>query len=541
LRKIFVAVLFSLILVSLLSACSSQPSSSPAITTSAPAPTKTSAAPVTSSAPPASTKVSPQSGGTLKIILTGGVAAIGTLGSPTETVGGMYGRVAAPAMEYLFSYDTNERFIPQLAESWNVSPDGKSLTIKIRQGVKFQDGTPLNAQAVKENFDLMKAATNSPNWKSIFANVASWEVVNEFTIKVNFTTFDSNFMVNFALQPLFSPSAVKTASTPENIAKDHMVGTGPFKFVSYLRGQNVKYIKWDGYWQPGKPYLDALEINEIADFVVSIMSFKKGEAQLIFGISPKDAIDLKAAGFQIIEASARSHYPIVPDGGTPDSPFANLKVRQAVEYAIDKKSLASLGQGYYEVADQMATPTDARYVKGLTPRSYDPAKAKQLLAEAGFAGGFKTTLVANSTYNKDVLTAIQMYLKDVGIDGTIDMADAARFADLQAKGWKGLLFSGTPIVGNLQSMWNRFGGQTVPSMYRGPTFQQKMDAGIAEPDYDKRMGYLQDMVKLMYDDAMMIPTFAYPTLSAADQKLHDVNWTQGHPNMWNPWNAWLSK
>jgi ABC-type transport system substrate-binding protein len=82
----------------------------------------------------------------------------------------MYGRVAAPAMEYLFSYDTNERFIPQLAESWNVSPDGKSLTIKIRQGVKFQDGTPLNAQAVKENFDLMKAATNSPNWKSILGS-----------------------------------------------------------------------------------------------------------------------------------------------------------------------------------------------------------------------------------------------------------------------------------------------------------------------------------------------------------------------------------
>jgi peptide/nickel transport system substrate-binding protein len=520
-------------------------SSIPPTTTSAPVPT-TALPTATGVATPTPTKtVAPSAagvkyGGNLRIVLTGPVAAIGTLGSPVEYLSGMYGRVSAPTIEFLFAYDASEKFMPQLAESWTISPDGKTLTITLRKGVKFTDGTDFNAQAVKADFDLMKVATNYTGYSTMFKNVASYEVLDTYVIKVNFSVPDSLFMVNMSLYGMFSPTAMKNPTTPATMAADHMVGTGAFKFVSYARGDYIQYLKNQNYWQIGKPYLDSMELRQIDDPVTSVIYFRTGAAQLIFGITPKDAAGLEQGGYRILKSSANNIIPIVPDGANKDSPFADVKVRQAAEYAIDRKAIATLGQGYWQPAFQMAVSTDARYVPDLAARNFDVAKAKQLLTDAGYPNGFKTTLVANSTFDRNVLVAVQAYLKAVGIDGTIDIQEAAKFTDTQNKGWKGLLFSGTPIVGNVQSMWNRFGSQIYPSMYRG-TFQQKLDAAISEMDYDKRLSDLKDMVSVMYSDAMVIPLYASPDLSAADKTLQgDINWEIGHPNMWAPANAWLS-
>jgi peptide/nickel transport system substrate-binding protein len=560
-KKWYVLVMLVLIASFLLAACSSQSTTVPTTsatstqTATATAPATSTTAPATTTGPattsgpapttsattaPATTTSGVRYGGNLRIILTGPVAAIGTLGSPVEYVAGMYGRVSAPAIEFLFSYDASEKFLPQLAESWTVSPDGKTLTINLRKGVKFTDGTDFNAQAVKADFDMMKVATNYAGYAAMFKNVASYEVLDTYVIRVNFSVPDSLFMVNMSLYGMFSPTAMKNPTSPATLAQDHMVGTGPFKFVSYSRGDYIQYIKNQNYWQPGKPYLDSIELRQVDDPVTSVIYFKTGAGQLIFGITPKDAVGLQQQGYKILKSSANNIIPIVPDGANKDSPFADIRVRQAVEYAIDRNAIASIGQGYWQPVFQMATPSDTRYVPGLAPRNFDIAKAKQLLADAGYPNGFKTTLVANSTFDRTVLVAIQAYLKAVGIDGAIDIQEAAKFADTQVKGWKGLLFSGTPIVGNVQSMWNRFGSQTYPSMYRS-TFQQKMDAAISEMDYDKRLGDLKDMVSLMYTDAMVIPLYASPDLSAADSHLQgDINWQIGHPNMWAPANAWLS-
>jgi peptide/nickel transport system substrate-binding protein len=517
----------------------------PAATT-APATTKpagTTPAVTTPAGTTAPATISPQYGGTLSIIVTGGVAAIGTMGAPQESVGGMYGRVSLPTMESLWTYDAAEKFIPKLAESWDIAPDGKTLTINLRKGIKFQDGTPFNAQAVAENLKVTKESPQNPAFgASLFANVTSWDVLDANTIRVNFKAWDSNFMVTMANRGMASAVAMQKTTTAENQAKDHTIGTGPFNFVSYQRGQYIKYAKFSDYWMPGKPYLDGINLNQVDDSVTAVISFKKGEAQLIFGISPKNAAELEKAGYQILKTSANLVNPIVPDGNNADSPFSVAKVRQAVEYAIDKKSIASIGQGYWAAATQMAAPSDARFVSGLTPRDYNPAKAKQLLAEAGFPNGFSTKLIANSTYNNDVLVAIQTYLGEAGIKGTIEVQDPAKFADTQKNGWKnGILFSGTPIVGNLQSMWNRFGPSQYPTMYKGKLLDV-LAAANSEPDYTKRMDGLKNMVKMMHEEAMVIPVWLSNDLSAQDPKLKgDILWTIGHPNMWEPQNAWLSK
>jgi peptide/nickel transport system substrate-binding protein len=540
--KIWFSILMVVAILSLLfTACNSKTTTTTAAKTQSPTSTSAASKPASTSTPPAAN--TPLYGGTLNIIVSGGVANIGTMGAPFESVGGMYARVGRPTMEPLWTYDAMEKFVPKLADSWDIGADSKSLTVHLHKGVKFQDGSPFNAQAVVDNFEAIKASTYNPAFaKSLFANVTSYDVVDDLTIKINFKAWDANFMVTMGNQGMASAVAIKKATTADNQATDHTIGTGPFKFVSYQRGQYIKYSKFSEYWVAGKPYLDGINLNQVDDGVTAVISFKKGEAQLIYGITPKDAADLAKSGYEIIKASASTTNGIVPDGNNADSPFYDIKVRQAVEYAIDKKAIASIGQGFWEPATQFAGKNDARYIPDLVPRNYDPAKAKALLKEAGKPDGFTCKLIANSTYNNDVLVAVQTYLGEVGIKGVIEVQDPAKFSDTQINGWRnGILFSGTPIIGNLQSMWNRFGPSQYPTMWKGK-FLDVLNAANSEPDYNKRMDGLKSLVRMMHEEAMVCPLFVGNDLSAKDKTLQgNIQWTIGHPNMWEPQEAWLSK
>lgn len=545
-KNILVLFILTLLIVSLLiSGCSQGTTTT---SSSAPPASKTTAAPAaSSSAPPAtqaSSSTAPRYGGTWKMILTGGISNIGQLGAQAEITGGMYPRVSRPAIETLWNYDNNEKTVPKLAESYEISPDGKTLIIKCRKGVKFHDGTDWNAKAVAENFNLIKESTvNAAYGKSLFANIAGYEVMDDYTLKVNYSKFDAKFMASLAERGMVSPTAARKATTPENMAKDHMIGTGPFLFVDYTRAQFVKYTKKNPtYWQSGKPYLDGIQMNEFADGVTALMSFKNGEGQLIFGITPKDSVDLLASGFDILKSSRSMINYICPDGANKDSVWSNIKVRQAAEYAIDKKAIASLGSGIYSPVTHFANPGDITYNADLVPRNYDPAKAKALLAEAGYPNGFKSKLLAGTSYNKEILVALQTYLKDVGIDCTLDIFDTARSADIRTNGWKdGILCMGVPIVGPLSSYYTSMGPTVYPSMYRGD-FQKRMDEAISEPDYNKRMTILKEMVRLLYADTMCIPIWSAPDISGAVKDLKgDIQWMVGHPNFFEPQNAWLAK
>jgi ABC-type transport system substrate-binding protein len=277
---------------------------------------------------------------------------------------------------------------------------------------------------------------------------------------------------------------------------------------------------------------------------VAIISFKAGDAQQIFNITPRDAQDLEKAGYEIFTSDLWSSYYMIPDGVNQDSPFYNIKVRQAAEYAIDRKSIAkAVGLGYYEAISQMATSHTASYVPELKPRDYDPAMAKKLLADAGYPQGFKTKLIATSSFNKDVLVAVQTYLKEVGIEATLDLADQVRLTSISNEGWKnGLFVNSYPTSSDILSLGRAHLAPTaVVSMYRGD-MQKYLDAAAKEPDVDKRNAQLKSVVKTIYDNAAAIPLWGQPNINARYKNLHDVHWSVGgHVELWTPADAWLSK
>ena len=224
----------------------------------------------------------------------------------------------------------------------DIAPDGKSLTIHLRKGVKFHDGNELTSKDVKWHVENMKYSPYK------FSKVTSMEEVDKYTVRMNLKSYDctipENFMVGHGM--IASSAAVSKPTTPENEAKDHTIGTGAYKFVDWERDVFIKYEPFKDYWDKGKPYVDSLEYVFITDPVTGKMAFEAGQAHTIHELSMRDGADLKRKGYRI-ETVEMGGSALIPDGANPDSPFGKQKVRLAVEYAIDREAISdALGYGF---------------------------------------------------------------------------------------------------------------------------------------------------------------------------------------------------
>ena len=532
-------IFFAVIIVSSLifSSCGT---TTPAPTTpAAPMPAPTTPAPTTPAGTQAAT---PQYGGTLVIVCD---ESIDALGYPAEAQpkGMLYYKNALPVMETLLKADNQENVLPGLAESWDISPDGKTITLHLRKNVKFHDGTDFNAEAVKYNLEAWDV-TYAP----YLTNVTSINVLDDYTVQLILKKFDSHLLLRFAtgsVGMIASPAAMKKPTTPETMAQDHMVGTGPFKFVSWKRQDYVKFVKNPDYWQPGKPYLDAIEFRFVVDYMTRQLSFKAGEAHYTGALYPVDAHKLESEGYRIEPSELTFVWYFIPDGANPDSPFADLRVREAVEYAIDRVTIAQgIGEGYMAAAYQFAQPNAPYYDTGLKERVYNPDKARELLAAAGYPNGFDTKIITDVRVKMDLVTAVRTYLKEVGINCDLDVADVPRMMSLTRTGWQNaILWQGYPTGSTQIGLTGALASKgTMVSMYRPEGWQDEWDAMIAEPDNNKRLALWKEKNKEEAEAVLAIPLIYDHRIYAAQPKVHDLGWAYGQNALWwDPANAWLSK
>jgi peptide/nickel transport system substrate-binding protein len=492
----------------------------------------------------ASAQGKPQYGGTFTWNHNGGIPQIGAV---ADNLGPQVAnRNHFPVLEPLIKTNEKETVTPWLAESWTIAKDGKSITFKLRKGIKFHDGTPFNAEAVKYNLEAVLKA-NIPG-TGILKKITSYDVLDDSTLRLNLKEYDATLLLRMAqgqIGLIASPTAMKKEATPETISKLHAVGTGPFIFDSWKRDTFVRYKKWNGYWQKGKPYLDEIKIQNIADLTTSIMSFKSGEAQAVENIDPVDAKQLEKEGFEIHQPSLYFLHSIIPDGANPNSPFAKKNVRLALVYALDKRTMAKgIGMGYYEPLDQLATKNDPWFNEKLKYREYDVKKAKQLLAEAGYPNGFKTKLISDVMARKDTLVAVQTYLKEVGIETDLEVLEFGAAFAKPRQGWEGILFPGFPNVGTVVGIVDRWGDPTnYVSLYRPAGWQDKWSAMLQQLDDKKRMNQLKDLLAILYEEAIGIPYQGdAPLLARQKGKVHGFDLHNNHTvSYYEPQDIWLSK
>jgi len=463
---------------------------------------------------------------------------------PTRTLGwfaepgAMIAMPGHPTLESLLDCDLSGNFSPKLATDWNVASDLKSVTLKIRQGVKFHDGSDLTGEVVKWNFDQLLNAKLGPyrEWESI-------DLIDDYTIKINVKTYENTILNTLASAFILSKKAFDEKG--KEWCRWNPTGTGPFKFVSFERDVGVKYTKFEDYWQKGKPYVDAIEFHTIADPMTRSAAFLAGDADAVGGDLTKIEYDLVQKGYKVdkVEAGAVC---MVPDSKNPDSPFFNIKVREAIDHAIDAAAIVKArGFGWYRVVDQFCAPGHSAYDNSLPGRKYNPEKARQLLAEAGYPNGFKTKIIADSaSTDKEAVTAIQGYLSKVGIEAKLDYIDIRTYISYRTGGWNNALLTGAyGFDANLNNSFERYWSQDsahCPSMLKTDEFQKLfLDSKHSKEFNPEKM---KKAVKYLYDNALVLPLYTITRGHVLKPYVNDTGFysKQTWPG-WEPANVWLDK
>jgi peptide/nickel transport system substrate-binding protein len=446
------------------------------------------------------------------------------------------------AMQALFYENLDGSFNPWLATSQDLAADGSSDVIHLRKGVKFSDGTDWNAQALLFNFNLLKTmgalSSVSDTWKSL-------EVIDDYTFKITYNHWQNTYSRDLSEPTCFMISP--TAYQKNGIAwmRGNMVGTGPFMQSSYQQDVTFKAVRNPNYWDPPKPYLNEVDEIYVGDMMTREALFYSGGADVLYETDGKIIHDLALKNYPIISTTT-GPFVMVPDSGNATSPWANVKVRQAVEYAIDKVGLSNaFGYGYRVPAYQIPTPDNAVYNPALPQKKFDLAKAKQMMADAGFPNGFSTTLIFTpSGDNRDLDVTLQASLAAIGIKATLEFPTSAKFSDYQVNGWKnGALVTGMGQWPNYNADWGFYFAKNSnwwPSIQKSPELlgliQKSNDSVKAD------VTLMQNVIQSIYNDELVIPMLYNVTAYAYQGNyIHDTGFLTRMFNIhWRPENAWES-
>jgi peptide/nickel transport system substrate-binding protein len=536
LKVIWIAISALIVLITVATSCSGTGTST--ATASASTQATTSASVATTPAPKPSTpaaSTTPKSGGSIVRILNQGPAV---LGYPPE----MGPNDAYSAWYYLdpLFFLTDTGFEGALAQSWDINQNAKTITFHLRQGVKYQDGTPMDAESIKWNFELFKTAK-----KPYFTDIVSYDIADPYTLKLNLSNLDITTLTFFSALWAISPTAYQKSGATEDDrkvwARANPVGTGPYKVVDYKRDAYIDMQRNPDYWRPNRPYIDHVKINIIPDVTVASALIASGQADVWAGNNNmiSSAIDLEKKGFGV-KSGALSMTPILFfNSDDPKSVWSNPAARQAVEYAINRPQLAKLvGSGYYVPATQLSQAGYYSYNAGFDPRPYNPDKAKQLLQTAGLTG-IKTS-IETIARDQDTAAAIQAYLKAVGIDATLDIADTARYYQIYTQGWSDLCIALLPLATNSNEMIFQMGSKPMnfkKSIWKSPEFLNMANQALASTNYEDIKPLLQQMVRQVSVDAQYVPLYSIP-YTVMYQKSFHTTYLDTVSAMWKVWDDW---
>jgi peptide/nickel transport system substrate-binding protein len=348
---------------------------------------------------------------------------------------------------------------------------------------------------------------------------------------------------------MISPTAYR--KNGEEWCVNHPVGTGPFKFVNWQKDSQITFEKFDGYWQKGKPYMDRIEFTTILDSFTRELSLRKGELDLIWTLAAKDLATLEKDGYIVVRRSGGSGArSLVPDSINPKSPFADVRVRRAAAHAIDTGALVkTIYSGENLATNQQIFKGHWAYNSSVAGYPYNPVQAKRLLSEAGYPNGFKTKLLyGTSVENDQVFTAVQSYLKAVGIDVELDAAASGRYIQTAWQGgkWEGLIMaqpSGNPdTVVHLVTFYAG-NGKAYSQMLVPSDYGEAIQKAIAAPDFKTKQKWVQQAMKLMIDKyCLTLPLFSVSDFAVSKPYVHNHGFLET-PNVgaWRPEDAWLAR
>ncbi|WP_432842285.1 ABC transporter substrate-binding protein [Dactylosporangium sp. CA-092794] len=353
--------------------------------------------------------------------------------------------------------------IPGLATKW-AFPDAKTIDLTLRQGVKFQDGTPFNAAAVKFSWDRIIASKTMAKSSQIAA-MTSVDAPSDYEVVVHLsgpyaTDWRDRFLISSLQLAVASPTAVQKAGSGFSSAPIGG-GAGPYEFVSYTPSQKLVLKANPNYWNPSAVTLDEIDFINTASGAPTIAALKGGVANIAFTSGGAAISSAKSSGLNV-SATLKPDWATSAYFCASKPPFNNVDARKAVLYALNRAEFVSGPFGGYAIENPTTVPSDVANYPGdavPNPYPYDLSKAKAALASAGVAPGTTITVIADPTQvNSAVLQVMQAQLDTIGLKLSI-LPTANAFADLKTK-VPNIYYSGTGLSYGSQSIFVAPGGST---------------------------------------------------------------------------------
>jgi peptide/nickel transport system substrate-binding protein len=420
-----------------------------------------------------------------------------------------------------------------LAESWTESPDGLVYEFKLRQGLKFHNGDPFTADDVKFSFERYQGT----GAKDLQARVTSVEVVDPYTVRFQLKQPWPDFMTFYG-----SSATAAGVIVPKKYLErvgdagflEHPIGLGPYKFVSHTPGVEVVLEAFEGYWRK-VPNIKRIVIRGIPDVSTRLAMLKRQEADFMSalqGAAAEEAVN--DPNLRVVDTRHASIFWIeFPDQWDPKSPWADKRLRLAVNYALDRKAINDAACLGFCPPAGVIIPRVMDYALQVEPPPYDPKKAKALLAEAGYPNGLDAGQFVPIPPFYDVAEGVVNYLNAVGIRVRMqNMERAAFLAAWREKKLHGLFLTAVGASGNAATRAEAFMSSKGQYAYGGyPDIDELVEQQARERDRAKREALLHRIQQLTIERAMFAPVMDLRGLVGVGPRVaeHTINSIPLHP------------
>ncbi|WP_170235234.1 ABC transporter substrate-binding protein [Verticiella sediminum] len=467
----------------------------------------------------------PKRGGTLDV----GLAQDPLVIDPIRTGSFTERQFATPVYESLFRIDEQGATVPFLAQSHTSSDDLATWRIELREGIRFHDGTALDAEAVVANLERTRDPANRCRCLNQAQEIASVKAVDPHTVEIVLKDGNAALptMLADAIGVMVSPTAFK--ASPETIGT-HPVGTGPFKFVEWVRGSRFVAERNPDYWQQGKPYLDRIVLRGIQNVVTNEATFQSGQTDMIFQPSHRfSALMKKNPKAVVLQPAGMGTDGIYMNTKAP--PFDDVRVRRAVAYAMDRELLRktlsfdipTLAYSPFGAGLPVAQPTEVY-------PEFDLAKAKALVAEYGKPVRFEFQ-VNNTPNNLQFAQSLQNMWKAAGIEARIQPLDQNRLVqNMTSKTFVASYFRWTgradPHLNAYTFLHSKYADEVPNSNYVGygnPKVDELLDRGRQEADPAKRREIYAEMARVLAQDVPIAYLFNVSDAIVTSPTVHGID------------------
>jgi peptide/nickel transport system substrate-binding protein len=419
-----------------------------------------------------------------------------------------YLATAAGTREILFNIfeglvkpDEEGNLVPAIAGSYQISKDALKYTFKLRQGVEFHNGNPVTAQDVKYSIDKASGKDNGKPYQPALANIKSVAIKDAATVEVYLSKADTDFLASLT---------VAIVPKSYNNQNKKPIGTGPFKFGNYIPQQQLVLTKNPVYWQKGLPHLDRVTFKLSADEDAAFLGLKAGTIDME-PYTTSDKAQQLTGDYNVLKGNYNLVQLLALNNAR--KPFNDIRVRQALSYAIDtQKIINTVTYGEGTRIGSAVFPGFKKYYQPGLENTYktDIAKAKSLLKQAGYADGFETTITVPSNYKTHVDTAqvIVEQLKAIGVKASIKQVEWGVWLDQVYfnRQYDSTVIALDAAVLSARSLLGRYLSTEATNFinYKDPRYDQILKQAIHETDDAKQVKYYKQLQTILTQDAASV-------------------------------------